>query len=297
MVPSENHSRRLHVLAEHSKEMLAKCGIKTAETAGQGADRHFLGVTVDRSNRCPALIVSPTADASQIFTRAKTFSYGYNHGPDQQTIKAAMAHLQMDAAPPAAMASVAKLIDVLVDIFKSKEAYALSTYFKHTQDGNIEVDDAKFSFDNSAYVSAKRQHDIHALRDTSKEDADEVEAEKSGIIYVKLDDPQANIGTLINGAGLAMNATDALSEYGARPTNFLDTGGKATSETIKKAFEVLLRDERIKVIFVNIFGGLTLCDMIAEGILLAFKDLDMKIPIVVRLRGTNEEKGQQIVSS
>jgi len=211
-------------------------------------------------------------------------------------IKAVLAHLQMDAAPPAAMAGTAKLVMTLVDIFKQKEAYALATYISGTQDGNIRVDDAAFSFDDSAYKSCKRQGDIFALRDKSKEDADEVEAEKDGIVYVKFDDPKAHVGTLINGAGLAMNATDVLSEYGVRPTNFLDTGGKATSATVKKAFELLLRDSRVRVIFVNIFGGLTLCDMIAEGILLAFKDLNMKIPIVVRLRGTNEEKGQKIVS-
>lgn len=195
------------------------------------------------------------------------------------------------------MAAAGKLVETLVDIFKRKEAYALATYIIGTEDGNLQVDDAAFSFDDSAYKSCKRQEDIFAMRDKSKEDADEVEAEKYGIVYVKLEDPEANVGTLINGAGLAMNATDVLSEYGVRPTNFLDTGGKATSATVKKAFELLLNDSRVKVVFVNIFGGLTLCDMIAEGILLAFKELEMKIPIVVRLRGTNEEKGQKIVST
>lgn len=254
-------------------------------------------MTVDRSNRCPALLASPSADPKQMYQRAKTFPYDYIKGPDQDLIKAVIAQLQMDAAPPAAMATTAKLIETLAEVFKQKEAYALATYLSGTEDGNIVVDDAAFSFDDSAYKSGRRQEDIFALRDKSKEDSDEVEAEKSGIVYVKLDDPEANVGTLINGAGLAMNATDVLTEYGVRPTNFLDTGGKATSETVKKAFELLLNDPRVKVIFVNIFGGLTLCDMIAEGILLAFKDLKMKIPIVVRLRGTNEEKGQKIVSS
>lgn len=289
--------RGLHLSAAKSKKILADKGFKTVDTPGQGADRYFLGVTVDRSNRCPALMASPTADPEQVFKRAKTISYDYNDGPTQDMVKEAISHIQMDASPPAAMASVGKLAATLVDIFKNNEAYALSTYFKVTQDGDIEIDDAKFSFDNSAFVSAKRQQEIHALREPKNEDADEVEAEKSGIIYVKLDDPQANIGTLINGAGLAMNANDALTELGARPANFLDTGGKATSETIKKAFELILRDDRVKVIFVNIFGGLTLCDMIANGVLLAFKDLDMKTPIVVRLRGTNEEAGQKIVSA
>ena len=100
----------------------------------------------------------------------------------------------------------------------------------------------------------------------------------------------------VNGAGLAMNTVDAISDYGGKCANFLDTGGKATSETVKSSFRIILKDSRVKTIFVNIFGGLTLCDMIAEGIMLAYKDLGIKLPVVVRLRGTNEEKGQKMVS-
>lgn len=92
-----------------------------------------------------------------------------------------------------------------------------------------------------------------------------------------------------------MNTNDALADVGGRSTNFLDTGGKATSETVKTSFQLILQDPRVKAIFVNIFGGLTLCDMIAEGIMLAFRDLQMEVPVVVRLRGTNEEMGQRMV--
>ena len=202
----------------------------------------------------------------------------------------------MDAAPPAAMATLDNILAALMNIFKTKEAYALSVHLGRTADGDLQVERAEFGFDDSANKSGRRQDDIVALRDKSREDPDELEAEKHGIVYVKLEDPSAKVGVLINGAGLAMNAVDALHELGARPTNFLDTGGKATSETIKKSFALLLNDSRVRVIFVNIFGGLTLCDMIAEGILLAFKDLSMKVPVVVRLRGTNEELGQKMVS-
>jgi len=93
-----------------------------------------------------------------------------------------------------------------------------------------------------------------------------------------------------------MNTIDALADAGGKAANFLDTGGKATSDTVKKSFQIILRDERVKVVFVNIFGGLTLGDMIANGVLLAFKELDMRLPVVVRIRGTNEKEGQQIVS-
>lgn len=100
----------------------------------------------------------------------------------------------------------------------------------------------------------------------------------------------------VNGAGLAMNTVDAIADLGGKCANFLDTGGKATKETIKTSFRIILKDARVKTIFVHIFGGLTLCDMIAEGIMLAYKDLGITVPVVVRLRGTNEKEGQKLVS-
>lgn len=100
----------------------------------------------------------------------------------------------------------------------------------------------------------------------------------------------------MNGAGLAMNTVDALTIHGGHCANFLDTGGKATTETVKSSFRIITSDRRVKAIFVNIFGGLTRCDMIAEGIILAFQEMEMTVPVVVRLRGTNEERGQQMVS-
>lgn len=104
-------------------------------------------------------------------------------------------------------------------------------------------------------------------------------------------------GYQVNGAGLALNTVDAISDLGGKCANFLDTGGKATSETVKRSFEVILKDSNVKTIFVNIFGGLTLCDMIADGIMLAYKDLGITLPVVVRLRGTNEDIGQKMVSN
>lgn len=100
----------------------------------------------------------------------------------------------------------------------------------------------------------------------------------------------------VNGAGLAMNTVDAMADLGGKCANFLDTGGKATSETVRRSFEIILKDPNVKTIFVNIFGGLTLCDMIADGIMLAYNDLGITLPVVVRLRGTNEETGQKMVS-
>ncbi|GKZ39905.1 hypothetical protein AbraIFM66950_001584, partial [Aspergillus brasiliensis] len=133
------------------------------------------------------------------------------------------------------------------------------------------------------------------LRNPAEEVPEEVEAEKDGIVYVKLEG-KGSIGTLVNGAGLAMNTVDALTIHGGHCANFLDTGGKATTETVKSSFRIITSDRRVKAIFVNIFGGLTRCDMIAEGIILAFQEMEMTVPVVVRLRGTNEERGQQMIA-
>ena len=288
--------RNLHISGEPMLSLLSKHGITVRSEETQDVDKRYLGITVDRTNRCPAIVASPSTDDNQKFVRARYFPYDYNDGPTEPQLVEVFRALQMDAAPPMAMATLGKLVRALVSIFKEKEAFALSTHLTSTDNGDIAVDRAEFSFDDSAYKSGKRQEDIFSQRDKVAEDPDEVEAEQYGIVYVKYQDHSASIGTLINGAGLAMNASDALVEFGARPTNFLDTGGKATSETIQKCFELLLRDDRVRVIFVNIFGGLTDCGMIAEGIMKAFQELGMRVPVVVRLRGTNEAKGQRMVS-
>ena len=158
--------------------------------------------------------------------------------------------------------------------------------------GELKVAGARFGFDDAAFRSCGRQAELQRARNIAAEHPSEVAAEKHGIVYITLEGNGA-IGTLVNGAGLAMNTIDALAGNAA---NFLDTGGKATAETVKQSFEVILRDPRVKVIFVNIFGGLTLGDMIARGIILAFKELSPTVPVVVRIRGTNEKEGQKLVA-
>ena len=282
---------------DRAKGLLKDLGIPTSPKERKELDQRFLAIGINRSNRCPYIVASPTCQPGRSYLRSKTFDYDYLAGPDEATVKAVFEHLHMDAAPPAAMATLGKILQTYTKFLREKEAYAIATHLSGTKDGNLQIERAFIGFDDSAAKSGNRHHDMFALRDESQEDPDEIEAEKDGIVYVKLkDDHSASVATLINGAGLAMNAVDALTDLGAKPTNFLDTGGKATSATIKKSFELILRDDRVKVIFVNIFGGLTLCDMIAEGIMLAFKDLRMEVPVVVRLRGTNEEKGQKMVS-
>nr|POE47434.1 succinate--coa ligase [adp-forming] subunit alpha-1, mitochondrial [Quercus suber] len=263
------------------------------------SDAFYLAITVDRTARSPCIATSPSADESTLGQRLRKFPYNWSETPSDGLIQEAIAHAQLDSAPPAAKAQAAGLLTVLSKMYKDKEAITLSGSVSITETGNLRLHQPSLilQFDDSAFRTKKRQEDIHALRQKDKEHPSEVAAEQDGIVYVHLDDPSANIGTLVNGAGLAMNTVDALRQHGGHATNFLDTGGKATSETVKKSFEIILQDPRVKVIFVNIFGGLTDGGMIADGILLAFKEVDMKdVPVVVRIRGTNEEKGQKIIA-
>lgn len=261
-------------------------------------DGYYIGIIVDRTERCPCIVVAPTADPSAIDARVKRFPYDWQQGPTESVISAAVEYLQIESQQTAKQ-QIIRLIACLANMYKEKEAIILSGCVSVGGSGNLKLHQPSLTlmFDDAAYRSTKRQEDIHRLRQKDQEVPEEVEAEKDGIVYVKFDDPDGNIGTLVNGAGLAMNTVDALKLHGGRATNFLDTGGKATSETVKKSFELILQDPRVKVIFVNIFGGLTDGGMIANGILLAFKEVDMKnIPVVVRIRGTNEEVGQKTIA-
>ena len=155
--------------------------------------------------------------------------------------------------------------------------------------GNIKALDAKFNFDsNSLY----RQEEIVAYRDLDEEDADEVEASKFDLAYISLD---GNIGCLVNGAGLAMATMDTIKLFGAEPANFLDVGGGATTEKVTEAFKIMLKNPKVKGILVNIFGGIMRCDTIATGVVAAAKEVNLSVPLVVRMKGTNEDLGKQIL--
>ncbi|MEX0798008.1 MAG: ADP-forming succinate--CoA ligase subunit beta [Bacteriovoracaceae bacterium] len=159
-----------------------------------------------------------------------------------------------------------------------------------TKSGDVIALDAKLNFDDNALF---RHPDIEELRDLSEESEQELEAGKFGLSYISLD---GNIGCLVNGAGLAMGTLDILKIYGGKPANFLDVGGGATKETVEKAFSIILEDENVSAILVNIFGGIMKCDIIAEGVVAAAKALDLKVPLVVRLEGTNVSVGKKILN-
>ncbi|MFC4775409.1 ADP-forming succinate--CoA ligase subunit beta [Paenibacillus sp. GCM10023252] len=159
-----------------------------------------------------------------------------------------------------------------------------------TGDGNVMALDAKLNFDSNALY---RHKDILELRDLEEEDAKEIEASKYDLSYIALD---GNIGCMVNGAGLAMATMDIIKYYGGDPANFLDVGGGATTEKVTEAFKIILSDEKVKGIFVNIFGGIMRCDVIANGVVEAAKQIGLDRPLVVRLEGTNVDLGKQILN-
>ena len=159
-----------------------------------------------------------------------------------------------------------------------------------TQEGQVMALDAKMNFDSNAFF---RQKDIVALRDTDEEDPREVEASKFDLSYISLD---GNIACMVNGAGLAMATMDIIKVYGGEPANFLDVGGGADKAKVANAFRILLADERVKGVLINIFGGIMRCDVLAQGVVDAARELSIKVPLVVRMQGTNVEQGRKILA-
>ncbi|KAI1467450.1 succinyl-CoA synthetase-like protein [Daldinia caldariorum] len=294
-----NQKRNIYLSSDAALNLLRQHGVPIASGFSTGPQK-LLAISIDRSAKTPCIIASPTGDTSQ----AAKFAF------EPIPTSAILQHLNFDSA---SSTSLHTLLTTLSSLFTSKEAFLLETLVSVSPSAGttIHVSSARFGFDDAAaFRSCVRQPDIHHHHHhhTLPRDGDgdgnehpaEIEAAKHGIVYIRIDGPDNNnnncIGTLVNGAGLAMNTVDALVDAGGRAANFLDTGGKATSETVKRSFEAILTDSRVKCIFVNIFGGLTRGDMIAEGVVLAFRDLGMAVPVVVRIRGTNEKEGQKIIA-
>ena len=186
----------------------------------------------------------------------------------------------------------AKLMQALYKCFREKDALlAEINPLAEVNEGKFMALDAKMSFDSNAMY---RRPTITELRDFDEEDTKEVEASAHGLNYIALD---GNVGCIVNGAGLAMATMDAISFHGGKPANFLDVGGGASPEKVGNAFRIVLQDPNVKIILVNIFAGINRCDWIAEGLVQAMRDQDINVPIVVRLAGTNVEKGGPILDA
>lgn len=183
------------------------------------------------------------------------------------------------------------VIKQLYDAFVATDASMLEINpLVVTTSGEVRVLDAKMSFDSNALY---RHPEIMALRDITEEDPAEIEASKHDLAYIKLD---GNIGCMVNGAGLAMASLDIIKLSGGEPANFLDVGGGASKEKVQAAFKIILSDANVKGILVNIFGGIMRCDIIAEGVVAAARELELKVPLVVRLEGTNVDLGKKIMA-
>ncbi|HLJ13414.1 MAG TPA: ADP-forming succinate--CoA ligase subunit beta [Bryobacteraceae bacterium] len=194
--------------------------------------------------------------------------------------------------PAASVNAAAAAMTALVKAYDSIDAsLAEINPFILTKDGKVYALDAKINLDDNALY---RHKDLLELRDLNEEDPLEVEASRFGINYIKLD---GNIACMVNGAGLAMSTMDIIKYAGGSPANFLDVGGGASAEQVKNAFRILLSDANVKAVLINIFGGILRCDTLATGVVNAARDLNIKVPIVVRMEGTNVEKGQEILTN
>lgn len=192
----------------------------------------------------------------------------------------------------AANKACVKLVGQLYDAFTGLDASLLEINpLVLTEDDDVVVLDAKMSFDNNALF---RHPNVAELRDETEEDPKEVAADKFDLNYISLD---GSIGCMVNGAGLAMATMDIIKLKGAEPANFLDVGGGATREKVTEAFKIILSDDKVEGILVNIFGGIMRCDVIAEGVVAAAREVELDVPLVVRLEGTNVEKGKEILAT
>ena len=263
----------------------------------QGApikDELYLGLVVDRATQRVTVMAS-SEGGTEIETVAEEtpeLIHKISVDPKTGVTEAEAEGLVSKIGIPAELVSDAgKLVQALYQAFWDKDASLVEINpLIVTEDNRVMALDAKINFDESAMY---RHPELEELRDLDEEDADEIEASRFGLNYISLD---GTIGCLVNGAGLAMATMDIIKLYGASPANFLDVGGGATTEQVTEAFKIMLKNKNLKAILVNIFGGIMRCDVIAEGLVNAAREVDLSVPLVVRLEGTNVEQGRQILA-
>ncbi|WP_400162959.1 ADP-forming succinate--CoA ligase subunit beta [Brevibacillus sp. TJ4] len=263
----------------------------------QGCDikkEYYVGVVVDRTTGSVVMMASEEGGTEIEEVAAKTPEKIFKEVIDPVTGLNAFQARRLAYAiniPKELINKAAKFMMSLYQAFVDKDcSIAEINPLVVTGDGEVMALDAKLNFDSNALF---RHADIVALRDLDEEDEKEIEASKYDLSYIALD---GNIGCMVNGAGLAMATMDIVKFYGGDPANFLDVGGGATEEKVTEAFKIILRDEKVKGIFVNIFGGIMKCDVIANGVVNAAKQIKLDKPLVVRLEGTNVDLGKKILN-
>jgi len=254
---------------------------------------YYIGIVIDRLAKCPVIMASPAggmdiekvaAETPElIFKEHIDPSVGFE--PFHGRSLAFRLGLSGEFLSPAV-----KVMAALYRTFEGMDASLVEINpFLQTEDGRLLALDAKITFDDNALY---RHPELSQYRDFHEEDPLEIRASRYGINYIRLD---GNIGCMVNGAGLAMATMDIIKLVGGNPANFLDVGGGASAEQVKNAFEILLGDKNVRAVLINIFGGIVRCDLVASGVVEAAKAVGIKIPVVVRLEGTNVEQGRQIL--
>ncbi len=264
------------------------------EEGMQIAKEYYLGMVIDRSKQRVVLMASSEGGMEIEVTAARTPEKIHKVWIDPV---AGLTDAEADAAarqigiPDAALAQAHACLQGLYRAFVDKDAMLAEVNpLVLTADQRVLALDAKINFDSNALY---RHPEIVALRDLDEEDPAAVEASKFDLSYIPLD---GDIGCLVNGAGLAMATMDIIKLYGGAPANFLDVGGGASTEKVTEAFKLMLRNPKLKAILVNIFGGIMKCDVIAEGVVAAAREVHLKVPLVVRLAGTNVDLGKKILA-
>lgn len=262
----------------------------------EGADIHkefYAGIVIDREKQLPCLMVSSEGgmDIEEVAAKTPDKIHKFWIDPEQGLTEAQAKEAATNIGiPDASIPQAVAILQGLAKAFWDTDASLLEINpLILEKSGKLKALDAKFNFDSNALF---RHPEIVALRDLDEENPDEIEASQYDLSYIALD---GNIGCLVNGAGLAMATMDTIKLFGGMPANFLDVGGGATTEKVTAAFKIMLRNSQVKGILVNIFGGIMRCDVIAEGIVTAVRETSLNVPLVVRMKGTNEEIGKRLL--
>lgn len=255
---------------------------------------YYLAMTLDRATGRTTVMASTEGgmDIEEVAEKSpeKIFKMTINPAVGWQTYQSRQLAYAL-GLPKAAMKAFGKFIPALTKCYEENDCSLLEINpLITTKDDRVLALDAKINFDDNAHYRHKIWNEWH---DPTEEDPAELEAKKYDLSYINLD---GNVGCMVNGAGLAMSTMDTIKHFGGEPANFLDVGGGATTEKVTAAFKIITSDPRVKSIFVNIFGGIMKCDTIADGVVAAIKEVGLKVPLVVRLEGTNVELGRKIIA-
>ena len=260
----------------------------------EGSKEMYLAIVVDRATASPVFMASSQGGMDIEEVAAKNPKAIAKEAIDPaigfQAFQARKIAFGLEL-PPATLAKAVPFMQSLYKAFEGVDASLLEINpFLMTKDGTLYALDAKITFDDNALY---RHPELKELRDLDEEDPLEVEASKFGLNYIKLEG--GTVGCMVNGAGLAMATMDIIKLAGGAPANFLDVGGGANAEQIRNAFRILLADTEVKAVLINIFGGILRCDVLAEGVIAAVRDLNVQVPVVIRMKGNNEERGKEML--